>query len=76
LQLETYIRDIPDFPKPGIVFKDITPLSADAGALAAAVEQVGGEVVGCSFLIELAFLGGRSKLADQKIQSLITYEEE
>jgi adenine phosphoribosyltransferase len=27
-----YIRDIPDFPKPGIVFKDITPLLADAGA--------------------------------------------
>jgi adenine phosphoribosyltransferase len=27
-----FIRDIPDFPKPGIVFKDITPLLADAGA--------------------------------------------
>ena len=24
--IETYIRDVPDFPKPGIVFKDITPL--------------------------------------------------
>lgn len=29
------IRDIPDYPKPGIVFKDITPLLADAGAFAA-----------------------------------------
>lgn len=29
------IRDVPDFPKPGIVFKDITPLLASAGALRA-----------------------------------------
>ncbi|MCW5891514.1 MAG: adenine phosphoribosyltransferase [bacterium] len=28
-----FIRDIPDFPKPGIVFKDITPLLADGPAL-------------------------------------------
>lgn len=36
--LEPFIRDIEDFPKPGITFKDITPLLADAGALAAVVE--------------------------------------
>jgi adenine phosphoribosyltransferase len=35
--LERLIRDVPDFPKPGILFKDITPLIADASALAAAV---------------------------------------
>ena len=35
--LRPYIRDIPDFPKPGIVFKDITPLLLDAAALDAAV---------------------------------------
>jgi adenine phosphoribosyltransferase len=34
-----YIRDIPDFPKPGILFKDITPLLADPGAFGAAIEQ-------------------------------------
>lgn len=33
INLEKYIRDIPDFPKPGIVFKDITPLLADVEAL-------------------------------------------
>jgi len=33
MNLEEYIRDIPDFPKPGIVFKDITPLLADGTAL-------------------------------------------
>ncbi|MHC4990834.1 MAG: adenine phosphoribosyltransferase [Planctomycetota bacterium] len=37
-QLERLIRDVPDFPKPGIVFKDITPLLADAAGLALAVE--------------------------------------
>src|SRR5438093_12780484 len=32
------IRDVPDFPKPGIVFKDITPLLLDASAFRRAVE--------------------------------------
>jgi adenine phosphoribosyltransferase len=35
--LEALIRDIPDFPKPGIVFKDITPLLLDPDGLDAAV---------------------------------------
>ena len=37
-QLTALIRDIPDWPKPGIVFKDITPLLRDPGGLALAVE--------------------------------------
>ena len=37
MRLEDHIRDIPDFPKPGIVFKDITPLFLDPEALRAAV---------------------------------------
>jgi adenine phosphoribosyltransferase len=37
-ELKARIRDIPDFPKPGIVFKDITPLLADAAALRATVD--------------------------------------
>jgi adenine phosphoribosyltransferase len=32
-EIEKYIRDIKDFPKPGIVFKDITPLLADPRAM-------------------------------------------
>ena len=40
INLTDYIRDIPDFPKPGIVFKDITPLLQSPGALAMAVEQM------------------------------------
>ncbi len=34
------IRDIPDFPKPGIVFKDITPLLADGQAFAQVVSEL------------------------------------
>jgi adenine phosphoribosyltransferase len=37
VDLRAHIRDIPDFPKPGIVFKDITPLLLDPPALEAAV---------------------------------------
>ncbi|MGH7894982.1 MAG: adenine phosphoribosyltransferase [Candidatus Binatia bacterium] len=35
-----FIRDIPDFPKPGIVFKDITPLLADAHAFRALIDAL------------------------------------
>jgi adenine phosphoribosyltransferase len=170
-RLRELIREIPDFPKPGIGFKDITPLMADADALAEAVaalaeyaralevdcvvaaeargfllgpalalelgagfalarkpgklpydtvsaeyaleygenklelhtdavaagqrvlvhddllatggtaatlcdlvEQLGGEVVGCGFLIELAFLGGRERLAGHDVHALLTYD--
>ena len=170
MDLRQYIRDIPDFPKPGILFKDITPLLADPGAFAASIaaladryrgvgidaiaaaeargflfsaplalelkkpliplrkpgklpyrtyslkydleygqaelhmhtdgvapgarvllvddllatggtmkaggqliEQAGGVVVGCAFLVELGFLGGRAKLAGYDVFSLISY---
>src|SRR6266581_4822278 len=139
MDLQRYIRDIPDFPKPGIVFKDITPLLADSvafratvayglgtglalvrkpgklphqtyaaryeleygsdtleihhdaigdrhrvlviddllatgGTASAAVELVrrcGGEVIGCAFVIELAFLKGRARLDGHEVFSLV-----
>jgi len=40
VRLEDHIRDIPDFPKPGIVFKDVTPLFLDPGALRQAVDAL------------------------------------
>ena len=170
MQLTDYIRDIPDFPKPGILFKDITPLLADPAAFGEAIrllgdhyqgvpldaiaaaeargflfsaplalnlklplvplrkpgklpyrtyslkydleygsaelqmhvdavkprtrvllvddllatggtmtagcaliEQAGGIVAGCAFLVELAFLGGRKQLTGYDVFSLITY---
>ena len=170
MDLNRFIRDIPDFPKPGILFKDITPLLADpdafeyaisklaahystakidaiaaveargflfaaplalqlrvpliplrkpgklpyrtyslkyeleygeaelhmhidgiaagasvlmvddllatGGTMAAGcqlVEQAGGTVAGCAFLVELAFLSGRGKLGGHDVYSLMAY---
>lgn len=170
MDLNALIRDVPDFPKPGVLFKDITPLLADPkafnfvvakmaahytkaqlGAIAAAeargflfaaplalelnlplvplrkpgklpykthsfrydleygsaelhmhvdgvapgtrvllvddvlatggtmaaagklIEQAGGVVAGCAFLIELGFLGGRALLPGYEVFSLLTY---
>lgn len=39
-ELKKLIRDVPDFPQPGILFRDITPLIADARGLAAIVDQI------------------------------------
>jgi adenine phosphoribosyltransferase len=169
MKLFEYIRDVPDFPKPGVMFKDLTPLMADPaalddsiarmvapfrgeridlvagmeargfifGALAAKelacgfvplrkpgklpgataavsydleygqatleahrdafkgkrrilvvddvlatggtasaalelIEKLGGEVVGCAFLLELVFLDGRSRLPGRRIQSVLS----
>jgi adenine phosphoribosyltransferase len=170
MDFASFIRDIPDFPKPGILFKDITPLLADPTAFRASVErlaerygdaridaiaaaeargflfaaplalalrtplvplrkpgklpyrtyslkydleygqaelhmhvdgiasgqrvlmvddvlatggtmaagcklveQAGGTVVSCAFLVELGFLGGRAKLGGYEVFSLLTY---
>jgi adenine phosphoribosyltransferase len=40
VDLASKIRDVPDFPKPGIVFKDIMPLLADPEALRTAVDAI------------------------------------
>jgi adenine phosphoribosyltransferase len=40
VDLKRFVRDIPDFPRPGIVFKDITPLLLDAAALDQAVSEL------------------------------------
>src|SRR5271166_3541158 len=39
MDLAKYIRDIPDFPKPGILFKDITPLLAEPRAFRRVIEM-------------------------------------
>ncbi|HIA65932.1 TPA: adenine phosphoribosyltransferase, partial [Candidatus Poribacteria bacterium] len=38
IDFSEYIRDIPDFPEKGIVFKDITPLLGDAEAFRAVID--------------------------------------
>ncbi|MBN2404539.1 MAG: adenine phosphoribosyltransferase [Coriobacteriia bacterium] len=43
MDLEQYIRDIPDFPKEGIVFKDITPLLASPDGFRRAIDTIADE---------------------------------
>jgi adenine phosphoribosyltransferase len=40
MDLKAYIRDVPDFPKPGIVFKDITTLLRDGAAFGATINTL------------------------------------
>jgi len=40
INLREYVRDIPDFPKPGIIFKDITPMLANGDAFAASISSM------------------------------------
>ena len=43
-EIERHIREVPDFPQPGISFKDITPLIEDGAAFRAAVDALGENV--------------------------------
>jgi adenine phosphoribosyltransferase len=46
MNLNDYIRDIPDFPKEGIIFKDISPLLGNAAALTASIDQLAEKLAG------------------------------
>lgn len=53
MDLRALIRDIPDFPRPGILFKDVTPLLLDARGLDAAVSELArpARVLGIDFVL-------------------------
>ncbi len=57
-----------------LIHDDLLATGGTARALTSLVEQLGGEVVGCSFLIELGFLGGREKLAPFDVHALLEYD--
>jgi adenine phosphoribosyltransferase len=57
-----------------LVHDDLLATGGTARALCELVAQLGGEVVGCGFLIELAFLGGRARLAPHEAHALISYD--
>jgi len=40
MDLKRAVRDIPDFPRPGVMFKDITPLLSDAAAFSQAIDAM------------------------------------
>ncbi len=59
-----------------LVHDDLLATGGTARALCDLVEGAGAEVVACSFVIELAFLGGRDRLRPYDVYSLISYEAE
>ena len=56
-----------------VIHDDVLATGGTVQAIAGLVEQLGGEVVGVNFVIELSFLNGRDKLARYDMFSLITY---
>jgi adenine phosphoribosyltransferase len=56
-----------------LVHDDLLATGGTAAALCELVEQLGGEVVGCGFLIELAFLQGRKRLEPREVHALLRY---
>ncbi len=57
-----------------LVHDDLLATGGTAQTLCRLVEELGGEVVGCGFLIELAYLEGRRRLAGHEVHALLTYE--
>ncbi|MCR5736828.1 MAG: adenine phosphoribosyltransferase [Eubacterium sp.] len=66
-----------DAIKPGQKVLIVDDLIATGGTIEASIkliEQLGGEVVGCLFLIELAGLKGREKLKNYNVEAVVTYD--
>jgi adenine phosphoribosyltransferase len=63
------------FPKGAkvLVVDDVLATGGTAKAAVQLIEQIGGQVAGLSFLIELGFLNGRAALPGKAVQSLVTY---
>lgn len=59
-----------------LVHDDLLATGGTALALCELVERLGGNVVGCVFVIELSFLAGREQLAPRNVRALIQYEQE
>lgn len=53
---------------------DLLATGGTSWAAAELVKRLGGEIVGFAFLIELAYLGGRQRLAGYPVEALVTYE--
>jgi adenine phosphoribosyltransferase len=56
-----------------VIHDDVLATGGTVKAIAGLVEQLGGEVVGVNFVIDLTFLGGRDKLQDYELHALISY---
>jgi adenine phosphoribosyltransferase len=56
-----------------LVHDDLLATGGTAAALCELVEELGGQVAACAFLIELSFLGGRKRLEPRPVLTLIDY---
>jgi adenine phosphoribosyltransferase len=56
-----------------VIHDDVLATGGTVAAIAGLVEQLGGQVVGVNFVIELTFLGGRDRLEGHDVHALITY---
>jgi len=56
-----------------VIHDDVLATGGTVSAIAGLVEQLGGEVVGVNFVIELSFLNGREKLGGYDLKALLTY---
>jgi len=66
----------PDLIPPGsrvVIHDDVLATGGTVEAICGLVRQLGSEVVGACFIIELSFLGGRERLAGNDLHALITY---
>jgi adenine phosphoribosyltransferase len=59
-----------------LVHDDLLATGGTTRAAVDLVEQLGGEVVGCAYVVELAFLGGREALAGHDVHALVAYDSE
>ncbi|HUK63063.1 MAG TPA: phosphoribosyltransferase family protein, partial [Dongiaceae bacterium] len=66
-------RDALEHHRRVLVVDDLLATGGTASAAIALVEQCGGQVVACAFVIELAFLHGRRRLAGHEVVSLVQY---
>ncbi|MCR5837709.1 MAG: adenine phosphoribosyltransferase [Lachnospiraceae bacterium] len=72
-EIEMHVDSI----KPGqkvVIIDDLIATGGTIGASIQLIEELGGEVVGCVFLIELEGLNGRDKLKGYRVESIIRYE--
>ena len=56
-----------------LIHDDVLATGGTVEAIAGLVESLGGEVVGCAFIVELTFLGGRERLSQYDLYSLVEY---
>ena len=57
-----------------LVIDDVLATGGTAAAAATLIDEVGGDLLGFGFLIELSFLGGRKKIAQHPIQAVIVVD--